>query len=183
MGRQRHQQVFEEAKNASLSNALLVHFDPDKELLLTCNASPYGIRAVLAHRWPDRSERPIAFTSWTLTPAKGNYGTPGKRRSSNFVWGEEVPLVLIWVSLYHPLRSPTAEAHLWRTQGNPSHGSVSHPAVGTKAKCISVLYRVPTREETAECRCPQPAAIARNTPRNNPWRGVAATKVLGHEFP
>ena len=52
---------------------LLVHFDPSLELILPYDASNYGIEAVLAHRLPDGSEKPIGFTSRTLTETKKKY--------------------------------------------------------------------------------------------------------------
>ena len=65
--------AFQAAKEALLSNSLLVHFDSNKDITLACDASPYWIGAVLAHWMPDGSERPIAFASTTLTPAERNY--------------------------------------------------------------------------------------------------------------
>jgi len=43
------QQAFVESKEMLKSSTLLVHFDPEKELLLACDASPYGVGAVLSH--------------------------------------------------------------------------------------------------------------------------------------
>ena len=54
-------------------DCLLVHFDPDWELLLACDTSPYGVGAVLSHRGPDRKEQPVAFASRSLNPAEKNY--------------------------------------------------------------------------------------------------------------
>ena len=40
---------FQSVKNQLNSDALLVHYDPDCDLLLTYDASPYGVGAVLSH--------------------------------------------------------------------------------------------------------------------------------------
>ena len=52
--------AFIEAKESLQSYALLVHFDPNKPLVLACDASPYGCGAVISHQMPDGTERPIA---------------------------------------------------------------------------------------------------------------------------
>ena len=56
-----------------MSAELLVHFDANKDIVITCDASQYGVGAVLSHIMEDKSERPIAFASRTLAPAEKNY--------------------------------------------------------------------------------------------------------------
>ena len=57
------QQAFQVAKAFLTSSQILVHFDANKPVILECDASQYGIGAVISHRFPDVHERPIAHAS------------------------------------------------------------------------------------------------------------------------
>ena len=65
--------AFQESKKLLSSAKVLVHFDSTKEVTLACDASPYGIGAVLSHKMPDGSDRPIGFASHTLSSAEKKY--------------------------------------------------------------------------------------------------------------
>ena len=49
------EETFQNSMKLLMSSKLLVHFDPSLELILVCDASNYGIGAVLPHRLPDGS--------------------------------------------------------------------------------------------------------------------------------
>lgn len=52
---------------------MLVHYDGNKQLKLACDASAYGLGAVISHIMDNGDERPIAFASRTLAPSEKNY--------------------------------------------------------------------------------------------------------------
>ena len=51
----------------------MVHYDNARPLVLACDASPYGLGAVLLHIIEDGQECPVAYALCTLTPAEKNY--------------------------------------------------------------------------------------------------------------
>ena len=67
------EKAFEAAKSALQADSLLVHYDESKPLVLACDASQYGLGAVLSHIMEDGQERPVAHASRTLTLAEKNY--------------------------------------------------------------------------------------------------------------
>ena len=55
------------------SSRVLLHFNEKLPLILACDASPYGLGAVLLHRMPDGTDRPIGFVSRTLSVTEERY--------------------------------------------------------------------------------------------------------------
>ncbi|GFR75036.1 polyprotein [Elysia marginata] len=45
--RKEQAEAFKHSKNLLTSNMLLVHYDLNKPIILTCDASPYGISAIV----------------------------------------------------------------------------------------------------------------------------------------
>ena len=66
------QASFEKAKRLLQSSSLLVHHDPAKHLILSCDVSPYGISAVLSVCQDNGLEKPVAFASKSLSAVEKN---------------------------------------------------------------------------------------------------------------
>ena len=95
------QKSFEAAKELLSSPAVLTHFDPNIPLVLKCDASPFGIGAVLGHSMEDSCFRPISFASRALLPAERNYSQLDKealavifgvKRFHQYLWGNTFEL-------------------------------------------------------------------------------------------
>ena len=69
-------------KNKLTAAPVLMNYDRNMPLKLACDASGYGLGAVLSHILPDKSERPIAFASRTLNDHEKNYSQLDKEGAS-----------------------------------------------------------------------------------------------------
>ena len=95
------QTAFETLKKALISAPTLCHFDPDKPVVLSCDASPHGVGAVLSHR-VDGKEYPIAYASRSLSAAERNYAQIDREalgimfgvcKFHSYLWGRKFTLV------------------------------------------------------------------------------------------
>ena len=93
--------AFRTVKESLKSSRVLVHFDPDLPLVLSCDASPYGVGAVLAHRMPGGDERPVGFASRSLSLSEKKYSHLDKealaiifgvRKFHHFIYGRSFEL-------------------------------------------------------------------------------------------
>ena len=98
----RCQQAFQELKGQLASTDVLIHYNPDLPLKLDCDASSYGVGAVLSHVFPTDVERPIAYASRTLTQSEKGYSqlekealslTFGVKKFHAFLYGRRFTLV------------------------------------------------------------------------------------------
>lgn len=67
------QQAFDRVKQMMVDDTFLTHFDPNLQLVLASDASPYGVGAVLSHRFPNGSEKIIMCASQTLNVTQQKY--------------------------------------------------------------------------------------------------------------
>ena len=69
---QRENDAFEASKRLLCESQTLVHYDCDKPLFMSCDASHYGAGVVLSHKI-DGCYRPVAFASCTFSKSQLNY--------------------------------------------------------------------------------------------------------------
>ncbi|XP_011883635.1 PREDICTED: uncharacterized protein K02A2.6-like [Vollenhovia emeryi] len=55
--------AFKWVKKELTSSRVLAHYDRNEDIVLACDASSYGLSAILSHKYKDGSEKPIAFAS------------------------------------------------------------------------------------------------------------------------
>ena len=67
-------------------DVMLAHYDPDAELVLSCDASAYGIGAVLQQPDSNGKLKPVHFVSRSLTKAEKNYAQI-EREALSIVFG------------------------------------------------------------------------------------------------
>ena len=67
------EQAFQKVKDALGSTPVLAHYSPNGELIVSADASSYGLGAVLLQRQDDGSIKPVAYASYSLKPAEQRY--------------------------------------------------------------------------------------------------------------
>lgn len=94
--------AFKAVKDLLLSNRVLAQYSELLPLRLSCDASSYGVGAVLNHILPDGREAPIAFYLRTLAAAERNYSQLDKealaivadmKKFHDYIYGHQFQIV------------------------------------------------------------------------------------------
>ncbi|KAK9529796.1 hypothetical protein VZT92_013867 [Zoarces viviparus] len=169
------QVAFVKCKELLTSDRVLAHYDPSLPLTLACDASAYGIGAVVQHTMPDGVERPIAFASHTLSPTEKKYSQIekealgliyGVKKFHQYLWGryfnlitDHKPLLILFGE--HKSLPPLAAARIQRW------------AIILSAYDYHIVYRKSEEHSNADglSRCPLPETSD---------TGTAMTSALDH---
>lgn len=99
------QAAFDLLKNMLVSSDCIMHYNPDLPIVVSVDASPVGVGAVLSHVVKVKGklvERPVMFASATLSQAQRNYAQVDREalavvfalsKFHRFLWGREFTLV------------------------------------------------------------------------------------------
>lgn len=94
--------MFNAVKGMLTSQSVLIQYNEQLPLILACDASPFGVGAVLSHRLPNGVEAPIAFFSQTLPKIERNYSqldkealavVAGVKRFHEYLYGHKFELI------------------------------------------------------------------------------------------
>lgn len=98
-----HESAFSMIKKELASDTTLAHFNPDARIILTVDASPWGLAAILSQVEDDGKERPVYYASRSLIAAEKQYSQIqkeataiifGVRKFHHYLYGRSVPFVL-----------------------------------------------------------------------------------------
>lgn len=121
-------EAFRSAKKLLSVAPVLTYYDVNKPVSLACDASPYGVGAVISHIMPNGDEKPIGYGSRSLTQAERNYSQIdrealgiiyGVQKFFPYLYGREFTLITDnkpLFSILHPEKGipPLAASRLQR---------------------------------------------------------------------
>jgi hypothetical protein len=175
--------AFTKSKEIITSDSVLVHFDPSLDLILACDASSYGIGAVLAHKLPNGTERPIAFASRTLSDTEKKYAqiekeglacVYGVKKFHSFVYGRHFTMVTDHkplLTLFDGNRavSPQSSARIQRWALTLASYSFNLQCKSSRENAnADALSRLPLQETVAETPVPPELVLLLEHIANSP---------------
>ena len=101
------EKAFQDSKQLLMSSQLLVHYNPNLDLILSCDASADGLGAVLFHKLPDGLENCICISR--PVPSREKVCPAGKGRVSMCFWSKKVSQLPLWKTVHIVHGSQTSD--------------------------------------------------------------------------
>ena len=114
-----------------------------------CDASSVDLGAVISHEIPDGMHRPVVYASWTMSKSERNYAQIG-------VWCQEIPQLLVCLSLHTCDRPQATPRHSWTKEGSSNTSCCKDATLGTDIGSvpISTAIQVYWRKQEHRSRLP-----------------------------
>lgn len=155
-------ECFRRCKQLLTKETVLELYDVKKEIQLTCDASAYGLGAVLSHV-VNGVERPVAFASRSMSQAERNYAHIekealaiifGVKKFHKYLYGrsfviitDHQPLTIIFEARHHSSAVAAARVHRWAIFLSNYRFRIVHKP-GAKISNADGLSRLPLSENT-----------------------------------
>ncbi|KAL5260064.1 hypothetical protein ACHWQZ_G010249 [Mnemiopsis leidyi] len=143
---------FDKLKKKLISNTVLTFYDPKLPLRIDCDASSYGLGAVLSHIDVNGVDRPIEFISRTLSPTERRYSQID-REALSIVWSVKRFHRYVYARPFKLLTDHEPLQHIYNPdKGIPEMGSsrVLRWAVILSAYQFTVKYRSTKKHGNAD---------------------------------
>ena len=164
------EEAFQAVKKLLQSSRVLVHFDPSLPLILSCDASPYGLGAVLSHKMPNGEERPVGFASRTLTATELKYSQLDKealaivfgvKKYHSYLYGRQFVLKTDHKPLTHIFKETRAIPTL-------ASGRIQRWALILSAYSYTIQYKPGKENSNADALSRLPAPGSKKEPPRPP---------------
>lgn len=153
------QECFLRVKQLLIDSPALALFNPDYPIIISTDASDYGLGAVFTQLHPDHTECTVAFASRSLTPTERKYSTVEKEALA-CVWAVEKWRTYLWGRRFTLRTDHQALTTLLSTKGADRAGMrVARWSARLLCFTYDVEYRAGSLNHTADClsRLPLPS--------------------------
>ncbi|XP_030595617.1 uncharacterized protein LOC115787179 [Archocentrus centrarchus] len=145
------QKSFEEIKQLLVNSPALALFNPNLRIVISTDASDYGLGAVFAQVQPDGTEKPVAFASRTLSAPEQKYSTVEKEALA-CVWATEKWRTYLWGRRFTLRTDHQALTTLLSTKGmNRAGMRIARWSARLLCFDYDVVYRPGSQNYTADC--------------------------------
>ena len=134
-----------------MAGRILVPYEEKRKLILACDASPFGVGAVVSLVMDDGEEHPIAFASRTLPKTERKYLQIERGDSSYYVRRAKIPQVPVWTSVSSVYRPQAlSEYSEPKNSSTNSHSSHNQP-LGSNFTGLQLRSGISTIKSPWQC--------------------------------